>query len=120
MHCNRILFERIKGVLDRPAFSKQVMFDSKSVTARASLSPVVLARNVPGDIDSAPDSQSKAEDHAASTNLKTHDSVLLLPQTKNFIMPKRLEVSPRRMKIFHGHQIGQDNSVNADLASNKL
>ena len=48
-----------------------------------------------------------------------HDSHLLLPTTKNFIMPKRLEVSPKQMKIFHGHQIGQDNSVNEDLKANK-
>eukprot|EP00354_Favella_ehrenbergii_P011356 CAMPEP_0170457060 /NCGR_PEP_ID=MMETSP0123-20130129/4479_1 /TAXON_ID=182087 /ORGANISM="Favella ehrenbergii, Strain Fehren 1" /LENGTH=37 /DNA_ID= /DNA_START= /DNA_END= /DNA_ORIENTATION= len=34
-------------------------------------------------------------------------------------MPKRLSVSPRRMKIFHGHRIGGDNSVNGDLSSNK-
>ena len=48
-----------------------------------------------------------------------HESHLLLPQTKNFIMPKRLTVSPRRLKVFHGHTIGGDNSVNIDLQSNK-
>ena len=48
-----------------------------------------------------------------------HESHLLLPQTKNFIMPKRLTVSPRRMKVFHGHSIGGDNSVNIDLDANK-
>ena len=48
-----------------------------------------------------------------------HNSHLLLPTTKNFILPKRLEVSPRRMKIFHGHAIGNDNSVNEDLKSTK-
>lgn len=48
-----------------------------------------------------------------------HDSHLLLPTTKNFILPKRLTVSPRKMKIFHAHNIGNDNSVNVDLASNK-
>ena len=48
-----------------------------------------------------------------------HDSHLLLPTTKNFILPKRLSVSPRKMKIFHGHTIGGDNTVELDLASNK-
>ena len=48
-----------------------------------------------------------------------HDSHLLLPTTKNFILPKRLTVSPKRMKVFHGHAIDGDNSVNTDLKANK-
>ena len=31
MHANKILFERIKGVLERPAFKKKTMYDSKTI-----------------------------------------------------------------------------------------
>ena len=44
MNANRILYERIKGVLDRPAYKKQTMFDSKAIAAKASLSPIALQR----------------------------------------------------------------------------
>lgn len=46
MQCNKILFERIKGVLDRPAYERKVMFDSKAVAAKASLMPVNLNRTI--------------------------------------------------------------------------
>ncbi len=44
MNANRILYDRIKEVLDRPAYKKQTMYDSKTVAAKASLSPVALQR----------------------------------------------------------------------------
>lgn len=113
MKDNRILFERIRGVLERPAFEKKTMFESKAVAAKASLSPVAFARTINSGEDSILDLE-----EAKQTN-EHIDSHLLLPTTKNFIMPKRLTVSPRRMKIFHGHQIGADNSVNNDLQSNE-
>ena len=49
MHDNKILFEKIREVLDRPAYTKQVMFDSKKIAAKASLSPVALNRTLRTD-----------------------------------------------------------------------
>ena len=46
MNENKILFERIRGVLERPAYKKQTMFDSKTIAAKASLSPVAFARTI--------------------------------------------------------------------------
>ena len=40
MTSNKILFEKIREVLDRPAYKKQVMFDSRTIAAKAALSPV--------------------------------------------------------------------------------
>lgn len=42
MHANRVLYDRISEVLERPAYKKEVMFDSKSIAAKAQLSPVAL------------------------------------------------------------------------------
>ena len=109
MNSNRILFERIKGVLDRPAYEKKLMFDSKAVAAKASLSPVSFNRTMKTDglsLSVSPSmQQDETEPHEVEAGMH-HDSHLLLPTTKNFIQPKRLTVSPRRMKIFHGHSIG--------------
>ena len=115
MSQNKILFEKIRGVLERPAYQKQTMFDSKAIAAKASLSPVAFARTI-----NSQDESSTIDLEAAKLNGdENHESHLLLPTTKNFILPKRLTVSPRRMKIFHGHSIGNDNSVNVDLKSNQ-
>ena len=46
MSQNKILFEKIRGVLERPAYHKQTMFDSKTIAAKASLSPVAFARTI--------------------------------------------------------------------------
>ena len=46
MHANRVLFERIKGVLDRPAYKKKTMYDSKAVAAKASLSPIAFKQTL--------------------------------------------------------------------------
>jgi hypothetical protein len=46
MHSNHILFERIRGVLERPSYKRKKMFDSKAVAAKASLSPVALNRTI--------------------------------------------------------------------------
>jgi len=46
MNSNRILFERIRGVLERPSFKRQKMFDSKAIAAKASLSPIALNRTI--------------------------------------------------------------------------
>ena len=35
MHSNRVLYDRIREVLDRPAFKKKVMYDSKTTQAQA-------------------------------------------------------------------------------------
>ena len=48
-HANKILFDKIRGVLERPAYKKQVMFDSKAVAAKASLSPTALNRTLKTD-----------------------------------------------------------------------
>ncbi len=71
--------------------------------------------------DSMLDSTLKVGDEANGLDQEhsMHDSHLLLPTTKNFILPKRLTVSPKRMKVFHGHTIGGDNTVNDDLAATK-
>jgi len=52
MKDNKILFERIRGVLERPAYEKKTMFDSKAVAAKASLSPVAFARTINSNEDS--------------------------------------------------------------------
>lgn len=49
MHQNKVLFDRIRGVLERPAFQKKVMFDSKAVAAKASLSPVAFNKTLKTD-----------------------------------------------------------------------
>lgn len=49
MHQNKVLFDRIRGVLERPAYQKKVMFDSKAVAAKASLSPVALNKSTKMD-----------------------------------------------------------------------
>ena len=60
MHTNQVLFQRIKEVLDRPAYVKKVMFDSKKVAAKAALSPVALAKALTlADESSFADSSSK-------------------------------------------------------------
>lgn len=75
----------------------------------------------PEDQDPAQEQAFKihTNDPELAKGMLQHDSHLFLPKTKNMIMPKRLTVSPRRMKIFHGHQIGADNTVNEDLKANK-
>ena len=46
MNANRVLYERISEVLDRPAYKKEVMYNSKAVAAKASLSPVNLTQTL--------------------------------------------------------------------------
>lgn len=53
MESNRILFERIKGVLERPAYKKKVMYDSKAVAAKASLSPTMFNQTMNTDVSGA-------------------------------------------------------------------
>jgi len=35
MHANRVLYDRISEVLERPAYKKEVMYDSKTIAAKA-------------------------------------------------------------------------------------
>ena len=87
------MFDKIRGVLERPAYQKNTMFDSKAIAAKASLSPVAFARTInSNDEDSVLDLQA-----TKATGDENHESHLLLPTTKNFILPKRLTVSPRRL-----------------------
>ena len=99
------------------------MFDSRAIAAKAALSPVQLNRTLrTDDQNSMLDSTIKVGEEAGlqrEPHEMHHDSHLLLPTTKNFILPKRLTVSPKRMKVFHGHTIDGDNSVNTDLKANK-
>ena len=50
MNSNRILFERIREVLDRPTYKRKVMFDSKAVVAKASLSPTAFNRTLKSEV----------------------------------------------------------------------
>ena len=61
-HANKILFDKIRGVLERPAYKKQVMFDSKTVAAKASLSPTALNRTLKTDQSSIME----------NSNMRTH------------------------------------------------
>ena len=49
-------------MLERPAYKKQVMFDSKAVAAKASLSPAALARTLKTDASSALESSQRQLD----------------------------------------------------------
>ena len=69
------------------------------------MSPIALNQTLKSDVGSMYDTSTAKLliEGQEDKDMMLHESHLLLPQTKNFIMPKRLTVSPRRMKVFHGH-----------------
>lgn len=92
----------------RIAAKASVVDLQKTLTSQKSLSP----HGDPEEGQTSLENESVAQ-QAASPSFGP-------PPDRNIIMPNRLTVSPRRMKVFHGHTIGGDNSVSLDLKANKL
>ena len=106
---NKILFEKIRDIMQRPAYVKATLYDSKRMTDRALQSQRGLSMNKNEDNADADLSQAEA---------KQLESSALLPS--KIIKSRKLSVSPRRLKVFHYHNIGQDNNILGNIKENRL
>ena len=108
---NRILFEKIRGIMERPAYVNATLFDSQAMAQQAlNASP---SSGMQVQLNQTMDySDSKLEGKLI------HQSNQVLPQKR--IKSNRLSVSPKRLKVFHFHNIGQDNGIMENIKDNRL
>ena len=58
------------------------------------------------------------DQNLSQADIKKMESSALLPQ--KIVKSRKLSVSPRRLKVFHYHNIGADNTILENIKDNRL